>query len=243
MTELKERCALVTGAARGIGFAIAGELARRGANVAICDIDEEQAARAAETLRSAGVKTLSGKVNVADAAAFEAFVDAMVDAWGRIDILVNNAGIMQGAPFVAFEPEDWRRVIEVNLMGTFYCTRFVAPMLIEQGWGRIINMASRSGKIGIPYLTAYVASKHGVVGFTKALAEELAPFNITVNAICPGTVETDMVPETVKQRIGELLIPPGHVADLALYLATDSAASINGEAINIYGRTKLDLSM
>jgi len=88
-----------------------------------------------------------------------------------------------------------------------------------------------------------VASKHGVVGFTKALAEELAPFNITVNAICPGTVETDMIPETIKERVGELLIPPSHVADLALYLTTEAASSINGEAINIYGRTKLDLSM
>jgi NAD(P)-dependent dehydrogenase (short-subunit alcohol dehydrogenase family) len=97
--------------------------------------------------------------------------------------------------------------------------------------------------MGIPYLTAYVASKHAVVGLTKALAEELAPFNITVNAVCPGTVETDMVPESVKERIGELLIPPSHVADLALYLATEAASSINGEAINIYGRTRLDLSM
>jgi NAD(P)-dependent dehydrogenase (short-subunit alcohol dehydrogenase family) len=241
--KLKEKVALITGGGRGIGREIALLFASEGAKVAVTARSSNQLSDVVNDIVGEGGNAIGVTGDVSRQEDVTKMVEETTKNFGRIDILVNNAGIMQGAPFVAFEPEDWRRVIEVNLMGTFYCTKFIAPMLIEQGWGRIINMASRSGKIGIPYLTAYVASKHGVVGFTKALAEELAPFNITVNAICPGTVETDMVPATVKERIGELLIPPSHVADLALYLATENAASINGEAINIYGRTKLDLSM
>jgi NAD(P)-dependent dehydrogenase (short-subunit alcohol dehydrogenase family) len=235
--------ALITGGGRGIGREIALLFAGEGAKVAVTARSPDQLSDVVNDIVGEGGDAIGVTCDVSRREDVTKMVEETTQKFGRIDILVNNAGIMRGAPFVAFEPADWCRVIEVNLMGTFYCTKFVAPMMIEQGWGRIINMASRSGKIGIPYLTAYVASKHGVVGFTKALAEELAPFNITVNAICPGTVETDMIPDTVKERIGELLIPPSHVADLALYLATENAASINGEAINIYGRTKLDLSM
>ena len=241
--KLKDRVAIVTGGGRGIGREIALLFAGEGAKVAVTARSSDQLSAVVEEIARSGGKAIGVKSDVSRREDVQEMIEETMEKFGRIDILVNNAGIMQGGPFVAFDPEDWRRVIEVNLMGTFYCTKAVAPILIEQGWGRIINIASRSGKIGIPYLTAYVASKHGVVGFTKALAEELAPFNITVNAICPGTVETDMIPETVKERVGELLIPPSHVADLALYLATDTAGSINGEAINIYGRTKLDLSM
>ena len=114
---------------------------------------------------------------------------------------------------------------------------------IGQGGGRIINISSRSGKIGHPFMTAYCASKHGVVGFTKALAEELMPFNITVNAICPGVVETDMVTDTVKEQVGDKIIKPSQIAELALYLTGDGAGAITGEAINIFGSTKLQLSM
>ncbi len=241
--KLKDRVAIVTGGGRGIGREIALLFAGEGAKVAVTARSSDQLSAVVEEIARSGGKAIGVKSDVSRREDVQEMIEETMEKLGRIDILVNNAGIMQGGPFVAFDPEDWRRVIEVNLMGTFYCTKAVAPILIEQGWGRIINIASRSGKIGIPYLTAYVASKHGVVGFTKALAEELAPFNITVNAICPGTVETDMIPETVKERVGELLIPPSHVADLALYLATEAAGSINGEAINIYGRTKLDLSM
>jgi len=241
--KLKDRVAIVTGGGRGIGREIALLFAGEGAKVAVTARSSDQLSSVVEEIARSGGKAIGVKSDVSRRENVQEMIEETMEKLGRIDILVNNAGIMQGGPFVAFDPEDWRRIIEVNLMGTFYCTKAVAPILIEQGWGRIINIASRSGKIGIPYLTAYVASKHGVVGFTKALAEELAPFNITVNAICPGTVETDMIPETIKERVGELLIPPSHVADLALYLTTEAASSINGEAINIYGRTKLDLSM
>lgn len=241
--KLKDKVALVTGGGRGIGREIAVLFAREGARIAVTARSADQLAEVVGQIERSGGEAIAVTGDVSLQEDVRRMVEETAAKFGRIDILVNNAGITHGAPFVAFDPEDWRRVIEVNLMGTFYCTKAVVPMLLEQGWGRIINISSRSGKIGIPFLTAYVASKHGVVGFTKSLAEELAPFGITVNAICPGTVETDMIPPTIKERLGDLLIPPQHVADLALYLATEGAGSINGEAINIYGRTKLDLSM
>jgi NAD(P)-dependent dehydrogenase (short-subunit alcohol dehydrogenase family) len=241
--RLKDKVAIVTGGSRGIGREIALLFAEEGAKVTVTARGSDQLTEVIKEIEGKGGKAIGIPGDVSRQEDVRRIVDQTMRIYGAIDILVNNAGVMQGGPFVTFDPEDWRRVIEINLMGTFYCTRAVAPILIERGWGRIINISSRSGKIGIPYLTAYVASKHGVVGLTKALAEELAPFNITVNAVCPGTVATDMVPESVKERIGELLIPPRNVADLALYLATEGAGSINGEAINIYGRTKLDLNM
>ena len=241
--KLKDKIALVTGGGRGIGREIAILYANEGAKVAITGRNPEPLSSVVTEIEKSGGEAIATTGDVSRREDVQKMVEETTQKFGGIDILVNNAGIMQGGPFVAFDPEDWRRVIEINLMGTFYCTHAVTPLLIERGWGRIINISSRSGKIGIPYLTAYVASKHGVVGLTKALAEELAAFHITVNAICPGTVRTDMVPDTVKERIGELLIPPRHIADLAVYLATEEAGSINGEAINVYGRTKLDLNM
>ena len=241
--KLKDRIAIITGGGRGIGREIALLYASEGAKVTITARNPQQLSEVVKEIERSGGEAIGVTGDVSSREDVQKMVEETTRRFGGIDILVNNAGIMQGGPFVAFDPEDWRRVIEINLMGTFYCTHVVAPILIERGWGRIINISSRSGKIGIPYLTAYVASKHAVVGLTKALAEELAPFHITVNAICPGTVRTDMIPDTVKERIGELLIPPRHIADLALYLATEEAGSVNGEAINIYGRTKLDLNM
>jgi len=241
--KLKDKVALVTGGGRGIGREIALMFAAEGARVAVSARNGKQLEEVISEIKGSGGEAAGITGDVSDREQARKMVAETRARFGRLDILVNNAGIMQAGPFATFDPDDWRRVIEVNLLGTFYCAREAVPIMIEQGWGRIINIASRSGKIGIPYLTAYVASKHGVVGLTKALAEEIAPFGITVNAICPGTVQTDMVPQTVKERLGSLLIPPGHIADLALYLATEGASSINGEAINIYGRTKLDLNM
>jgi len=164
--KLKDKVALVTGGGRGIGREIAVVFAREGAKVAVTARSADQIAAVVAEIESKGGEAIgiSGDVSIWEDA--EKMVGDTMEKFGRIDILVNNAGIMQGGPFVAFEPEEWRRVIDVNLIGTFHCARAVAPILIEQGWGRIINIASRSGKIGIPYLTAYVASKHGVVGRT-----------------------------------------------------------------------------
>ncbi len=242
--KLENKVAVITGGGRGIGREIALLFAQEGAKIAVTARTSGQLSEVINQIEGKGGKAIGITGDVSQQDDVQKMVEATLQKFNRIDILVNNAGILKGGPFVTFDPDDWRSVIEVNLMGTFYCTRAIAPIMVERNWGRIINISSRAGKIGVPFATAYVASKHAVVGFTKALAEELAPFNITVNAVCPGTVATDMVPETIKERVGELLIPPSRVADLALYLATENAGSINGEAVNIYGRTKLDyLSM
>ncbi|MBI5115604.1 SDR family oxidoreductase [Candidatus Poribacteria bacterium] len=240
--KLKGKVAIVTGSGRGIGREIAELFASEGARVVVSARSSEQIAGVVEKIVGDGGEAIGVSIDVSREQDANRLVEETMARFGRVDILVNNAGILRSSPLVAFDPAEWRQVIEINLMGTFYCTRAVAPIMVERQWGRIINMASRSGKIGHPYLTPYCASKHGVVGFTKSLAEELAPFNITVNAICPGLVETDMVPDTIRQQAGGGIIKPRQIADLALYLASDSASAVNGESINIFGSTKLNLS-
>ena len=240
--KLKNRVAIITGGGRGIGREVAILFASEGAKVAVTARSSDQIAKVVEEISASGGEAIGVSADVSREDDVRRIVDETMEKFGRVDVLVNNAGILEPGPVASVDSESWRRVIEVNLFGTFYCTKAVTPILIEQGWGRIINMSSRSGKMGHPSLTAYCASKHGVVGLTKALAEELAPFNITVNAICPGVVETDMVSETVKEQVGDKIIKPSQIADLALYLASESASSITGEAISIYGATKLNLS-
>ena len=240
--KLKNRVAIITGGGRGIGREVAILFASEGAKVMVSARSSDQIAKVVEEISASGGEAIGVNADVSREDDVRRIVDETMENFGRVDVLVNNAGILEPGPIASVDSESWRRVIEVNLFGTFYCTKAVTPILIGQGWGRIINMSSRSGKMGHPSLTAYCASKHGVVGLTKALAEELAPFNITVNAICPGVVETDMVSETVKEQVGDKIIKPSQIADLALYLASESASSITGEAISIYGATKLNLS-
>ncbi len=241
--KLENKVAVVTGSGRGIGREIALLFGREGAKVVVLARNAEQIADVSKQIVDEGGQSLGLTADVSRQADVQRVVDETVETFGGIDILVNNAGIAHVGPFVAFEPELWREVIDVNLMGVFYCTRAMTPIMLERGWGRVINIASRSGKIGLPYETAYAAAKHGVVGLTRSLAQELAPFNITVNAICPGVVDTDMIPDAVRDRIIGAIISPGEIADLALYLASESARSINGEALSIYGNTRLDLEL
>ncbi len=240
--KLKDKVAIVTGGGRGIGREIALLFASEGAKVVVSARTIEQVDAVVERIVASGGEALGVAADVSRENDVQHMVAQTLAKFGAIHILVNNAGILRSNPIVTADSEEWRRVIEINLLGTFYCIKAVVPTLIEQGWGRIINIASRSGKIGHPFVSAYCASKHGVVGLTKSLAEELVLLNITVNAICPGLVDTDMVPETVKEQAGKAIIKPRQIADLALYLATDEASAINGEAINIYGSTKLNLS-
>jgi NAD(P)-dependent dehydrogenase (short-subunit alcohol dehydrogenase family) len=216
--------------------------AREGAGVAVAARSPQQVKTTVDLIKKDGGSAIGLTADVTNEQDVENLVKQTTQQFGHVDILVNNAGILASGPIVSVSTEDWRRVIEVNLIGTFLCSKAVAPRFIERGWGRIINIASRSGKIGHPFLTAYCASKHGVVGFTKSLAEELAPFHITVNAICPGVVETDMVSQTVREQVGGGIIKPSEIAKLALYLAGEEASAVNGEAVNIFGSTKLNLS-
>jgi len=241
--KLESKVAVVTGSGRGIGREIALLFGREGAKVVVLARNAEQIADVTKQIIDEGGQSLGLTADVSRQADVQRLVDEAVKTFGGIDILVNNAGIAHVGPFVAFEPELWREVIDVNLMGVFYCTRAMTPIMLERGWGRIINISSRSGKIGLPYETAYAAAKHGVVGLTRSLAQKLAPFNVTVNSICPGVVDTDMIPDAVRDRVIGGIISPGEIADLALYLASESARSINGEALSIYGNTRLDLEL
>lgn len=241
--KLKDKVAIVTGGGRGIGKEIALLFAKEGAKLAISARSLDQVAEVAKEIESSGGQALAIAADVSNQNDVQKMVDRTIEKFGKTDILVNNAGINNVGPFVTFEADRWREVIEINLTGVFYCTRAVVPHLLENGWGRIINIASRSGKIGIPFQTAYCASKHGVVGLTKSLAEEMAAFNITVNAICPALVDTGFVPEAARDRIVGKIIQPSQIAATALHLAEEQSGAINGEAINIFGNNRLDYSM
>ncbi len=243
MTELKDKCALVTGGARGIGRAIADELARRGANLAVCDIDEAAAQKAAEEIKSFGVQTIAGKVNVANAAELEAFVDGVAKTWGRLDIMVNNAGITRDGLLLRLKDEDWQRVIDVNLTAVFYGCRVAGKHMMRQRSGRIINIASVVGLMGNAGQANYSASKGGVIALTKTVARELASRGVTANAVAPGYIETEMtavLPEKAKEAflVNVPLGRPGKpqdVADAVAFFASDKAAYITGQTLPVDG--------
>jgi NAD(P)-dependent dehydrogenase (short-subunit alcohol dehydrogenase family) len=259
--RLKDRIALITGGGRGIGRAVAFAFAREGASgVALLARTETEVARvAAEIKEECRVKAISFACDVSDKESIKRAFAGVVESFGRgVDVLVNNAGIAESAPLVKTDDEMWQRHISINLSGTFYCTRAALPAMLARGWGRIINVASIAGKTGAPYVAAYAASKHGVLGLTRSLALEVATRGITVNAICPGYVETDMTRhavENITAKTGKTqeqaraiiegmspqnrMVTSEEVAALALLLASEDGRGINGQAINIDGGTVL----
>jgi 3-hydroxybutyrate dehydrogenase len=257
---LKDKLALITGGGRGIGRAIALAFAREGSGVAIAARTSEQLSHVAEEIKAeCGTEVLHVACDVSDLVSVSRMFAAVQERFGRgTDILVNNAGIAESAPLVKTEDEFWHRHLAINLTGTFYCTRAALPAMLERGWGRIINIASIAGKTGAPYIAAYSASKHGVLGLTRSVALEVAARGITVNAICPGYVDTEMTAraveiikakthktadeatEVLKQMSPQnRLITPEEVAALALLLATEEGRGINGQAINVDGGSVL----
>ena len=245
--KLDNKTAIVTGARRGIGRAIALALAKEGANVVVSDISQEDCQTVVTEIEGLGRKGLALKCNVTSRAEVEDIVRRAVAEFGKVDILVNNAGIISFKPFLELTEEDWDNTLNVNLKGQFLCAQAAAKEMAKNKWGRIINIASiSSGGCGIafPLIAHYTASKGGVMALTEALALELTPQGINVNAICPGAIDTDMV-KAVKEggQLEQLLlrIPKGRIgqpediANLAVFLASDESDYISGAAIVIDG--------
>lgn len=241
---LDGKIALVTGASRGIGRAVAVKLAAAGATVAVNYAGNAQAAEETKALIEAqGQRALLLQADVADGEAVEAMVQQVVAAFGRVDILVNNAGITRDALLMRMKESDWDDVMRTNLKGVYHCTKAVAKRMMKQRSGRIVNMSSVVGLTGNAGQANYAAAKAGVLGFTKATAKELAARGITVNAIAPGFIDTDMtagLPEQVKESflkgipLGKLGSPED-IADAALFLVSDAAAYITGQTLHVDG--------
>jgi 3-oxoacyl-[acyl-carrier protein] reductase len=241
--KLKDKVAFVTGAAQGIGKATAVALAKEGANIVVSDINLELALQTAREIEALGVKSLAVKTNVADLLEVEKSVEEAIKTMGKIDILVNNAGITKDNLLLRMKKEDWDAVLAVNLTGVFNCTKVVATLMMKQRYGKIINIASIVGQMGNFGQANYAASKAGVIGFTKAVARELASRGITVNAVAPGFIQTAMtekIPEEVKKKMFEQ-IPlgkfgqPEDVAAAVVFLASPEADYITGQVLAVNG--------
>ena len=238
--KLNDRVAIVTGAAQGIGRAIAEKLHGEGATVAVADVDREGAERTAESLERGDAI----EVDVSSEDSVRELVDRVLSEHGKIDVLVNNAAIVPFVPWDEVDIEHWRRIIDTNLTGVYLCSRAVYPPMRDAGYGRIVNIASNTVLAGTPNMAAYVAAKGGVWGFTRALATELGPAGITVNAVCPGYVLTDM--GAADRRAEDVaswsaLSPLGRlatvedVAALVSFLASSDGAYLTGQALYLSG--------
>jgi 3-oxoacyl-[acyl-carrier protein] reductase len=240
--RLQNRVAVITGGAQGIGRAIALGMGREGAKVVVADWQSEKAKSVAEEVHRAGTDAIALDVNVASESSVKRLADQTFERFGRVDILVNDAGVYLKAPVVSKTGEEWDRTLNVNLGGNFLCARAFVPAMRRQKSGRIISIASSIAHSGAKEFADYAASKAGIIGFVKALARELGPDGITVNAICPGSANTDMPRRhrTEEETMARLRATPlGHVLepeDIAgpiLFLASDAAAYITGQAYNI----------
>ncbi|MEO5355965.1 MAG: 3-oxoacyl-[acyl-carrier-protein] reductase [Nitrospirae bacterium YQR-1] len=240
---MKNRVALITGSARGIGKAIASELAQMGANVIISDVNLEEAQKTAAEIAALGVKTLAVKFDVSNSKEVAEAFSAITGEFGRLDILINNAGITKDSLIMRMKDEDWDAVINVNLKSVFLCSKEALKTMSKQRYGRIVNIASIVAFIGNPGQANYSASKAGIIGLTKTTAKEYAKRNITVNAVAPGFIKTAMtesLPEKVKEEMFNS-IPMGRfgevtdVANAVAFLASESAMYITGNVIHVNG--------
>jgi NAD(P)-dependent dehydrogenase (short-subunit alcohol dehydrogenase family) len=256
---LENKVAIITGGGRGIGRGIALALKRNGAHVVIGDIQPDMAQQVVQNVTALERKSLAFKVDVTSSGQVRAMIDGTIKEFGKINILVNNAGIIKRQLVSDMNEATWDEIMAVNLKGTYICSKAVVPYMIPQKKGRIINISSIAGKHGSIGLSAYCASKFGVIGFTQSLALELAKYNITVNAICPGIIETYMwtdvlTPWVAKRRqlsktdswrntVNKIPLgrpqTPEDIGNMAVFLASDEAGNITGQAINVCGGSNL----
>lgn len=243
MFELNDKVALVTGAARGLGQAIALKLAEAGADLALCDLKAEWVEETAEKVKALGRRAECYGVNVADGESVNEGIKAITKDFGKIDVLVNNAGITKDGLMMRMSEDDWDAVLNVNLKGTFLCTKAAMRGMMKQRSGTIVNIASVIGLMGNAGQANYAASKGGVIAFSKTVAKELASRNVRCNAVAPGfirTAMTDALEEDVQNKMKEL-IPlsrfgePEDVANVVLFLASDASAYVTGQVISTCG--------
>ncbi|MFQ3782762.1 3-hydroxybutyrate dehydrogenase [Staphylococcus saprophyticus] len=252
---VKDKVTIVTGAASGIGLAIAKVFLENGAKVVLADLNEDKLIQETDALKSQGYDCMPIKVNVTDEQAVKAMINQTVEQYGRLDILFNNAGLQHVESIESFPTEKFRQIIDIMLTGSFIGTKYALPIMKQQQSGRILNMASINGVIGFAGKAAYNSAKHGIIGLTKVTALETATEGITVNAICPGYIDTPLVRNqmddlakergvAVEQVLEDVLYPLipqkrlldiKDIADYALFLCSDSAKSVTGQAILIDG--------
>ncbi|WP_436864250.1 3-hydroxybutyrate dehydrogenase [Staphylococcus saprophyticus] len=252
---VKDKVTIITGAASGIGLAIAKVFLENGAKVVLADLKEDKLIQETDALKSQGYDCMPIKVNVTDEQAVKAMINQTVEQYGRLDILFNNAGLQHVESIESFPTEKFRQMIDIMLTGSFIGTKYALPIMKQQESGRILNMASINGVIGFAGKAAYNSAKHGIIGLTKVTALETATEGITVNAICPGYIDTPLVRNqmddlakergvAVEQVLEDVLYPLipqkrlldiKDIADYALFLCSDSAKSVTGQAILIDG--------
>jgi 3-oxoacyl-[acyl-carrier protein] reductase len=243
MGNRKEKIAIVTGGAQGIGKAVAFQLAEQGASIVVGDINEEAARQTAADIEGKGWRAISVKVDVGDVNSVNQLIERTLASFSRIDILINNAGITRDNLLIRMGDEDWDAVMKVNLKGVFNCTRAAAKVMMKQRSGRIVSISSIVGLIGNPGQSNYAAAKAGIIGLTKSVARELAPRGITVNAIAPGYIETNMTADLPQKAKDAFLsaVPlgrpgsPEDVAKVVAFLVSDDAAYLTGQTIHVDG--------
>lgn len=237
------RVALITGGARGIGRSIGLRLAREGVRIVVGDLLAEEGQQTVKDVEAAGGQAMFTMLNVTDEESAKNAVDQVVERWGRIDILVNNAGITRDKLLLRLTVQDWDAVLTVNLKGAYICSRAVLPLMLRQRWGRIVGIASVVGLVGNPGQTNYAASKAGLIGFTKALAREVAGRNITVNAVAPGYISTHMV-QSLSEELQQAVLKqipvsrfgtPEDVANAVAFLCSEDSSYITGHVLNVDG--------
>jgi 3-oxoacyl-[acyl-carrier protein] reductase len=241
--RLKDKVAIVTGGARGIGRAIALAFAQEGADIAVADVNLEEAQKTAKDIEAIGRQALAVVMDVTDPVKVDEAVNKILDKFGKVDILVNNAGITKDNLLLRMSDADWDAVIKVNLKGTFNCTKAVSRPMVKQRYGKIVNIASIIGLIGNPGQANYSASKAGIIALTKTAAKELASRNINVNAVAPGFIQTEMtakLSEDLKEKMKQV-IPmdkfgtPEDVAAVCVFLASEDSSYITGQTIVVDG--------